>query len=319
MKSQHLKSVIANFFLYIFIMAIITMCATRSFGQSNKHLQVWRNHLLHKTTEPTRVPNLIVNKITPSETTSKAAEHYALGNPSNAQNTADSTNNYLIEKPQYVCSYNRSKGISNWVSWHSERQWLGPIQRQNYFHADLELPNYIPKTETYYYTNSGFDKGHLCPSADRTNNLATNYSTFAMTNIIPQAPNVNQHNWADLESYCRYLLFHGSELYIIAGQYGIGGIGNNNGIYTKLYNGKVTVPSNIWKVIIALPNGTNDLNRINQNTQIIAVNIPNQNSVGLIPWQNFKTSIDFIEANTGLNLLSNLRQSLQDSIESKIY
>src|SRR4051812_44677941 len=40
-----------------------------------------------------------------------------LGNPSGATHDPNQPKNYLIERPQYVLSYNRDRGIANWVSW----------------------------------------------------------------------------------------------------------------------------------------------------------------------------------------------------------
>jgi endonuclease G len=65
------------------------------------------------------------------------------------------------------------------------------------------------------YTGSGYDRGHIAPSADRTRNEADNSSTFLMTNMMPQVPEVNRGVWGDLEEYCRELVQQGKELYII--------------------------------------------------------------------------------------------------------
>jgi hypothetical protein len=51
------------------------------------------------------------------------------------------------------------------------------------------------------YAGAGFDRGHLCPSADRTSSAADNSATFLMSNMIPQAPNLNRNTWENLESY----------------------------------------------------------------------------------------------------------------------
>ena len=48
------------------------------------------------------------------------------------------------------------------------------------------------------YSGSGFDRGHNCPSADRTGSTADNTATFLMTNMMPQAPTNNQQTWAHL-------------------------------------------------------------------------------------------------------------------------
>lgn len=98
------------------------------------------------------------------------------GNPSNASQT--DPNNYLIEKPQYVLSYNRDKGIPNWVSWELNQSWLGEAPRSNNFRPDDTLPEGWYRVTPNDYTKSGFDKGHMVPSADRSNNPENNAATF---------------------------------------------------------------------------------------------------------------------------------------------
>lgn len=63
---------------------------------------------------------LLINScitVRPAATTTRypdlnRADNLALGNPSGAS-TGD-PNNYLISRPQYVLSYNNSRGIANW-------------------------------------------------------------------------------------------------------------------------------------------------------------------------------------------------------------
>jgi endonuclease G len=100
------------------------------------------------------------------------------------------------------------------------------------------------------------------------------------------------------------------------GNYGVGGAGSN-GTATTINGGHVTVPSNIWKVAVILPNGNNDTARVDANTRIISVNVPNLNNVNA-NWKLYRTSIDAIEAATGYDILSRLPVSLQNVIEAKV-
>ena len=146
---------------------------------------------------------------TPPPTTS---EHLTMGNPSNAVTNVLVPFNYLMEKPQYSMSYNRDRGESNWVSWHLSTSWLGSAPRQDDFRADTTLPAGWYQVQGTDYSGSGFDRGHMCPSADRTSTVANNSATFLMTNMVPQLPANNQGVWADLESYCRTLVSQGNEI-----------------------------------------------------------------------------------------------------------
>ncbi len=240
-----------------------------------------------------------------------------MGNPSNATTDVAMPGNYLMDKTYYSLSYNRDRGTPNWVSWHMNATDLGSTPRQDDYRADNTLPSGWYRVPSSGYSGSGFDRGHNCPSADRTSSVAANSATFLMTNMIPQAPNNNQQTWNNLEDYTRNLVAAGNEVYVISGVYGIGGTGSNGGVTNTINGGNVTVPSNIWKVIVVIPNGNNDLSRVTTSTRVIAVNTPNNNSVNS-NWKVYRTSVDAIETATGYDLLSNLPVSVQNSIEAVV-
>ena len=247
---------------------------------------------------------------------SPASEHLTLGNPSGA--TADETRpaNYLLSKPQFALGYHRDRGTPTWVSWHLSTAWLGTAARQDDFRPDADLPAGWYQVPTSGYTNSGFDRGHNCPSADRTRTVADNSATFLLTNIMPQAPRLNQQSWAALEEYCRTLVRQNHELYIVCGSYGRGGTGAN-GFATTLDQGRVTVPARCWKVVVVLPVGTNDARRVSAGTRVIAIDAPNDNGIGG-SWGQYRTSVDAIEAATGLDLLSAVAPAIQQPLEAGI-
>lgn len=244
-------------------------------------------------------------------------DNMALGNPSGATATISTPNNYLMTKPQYTLSYNNQRGIANWVSWHLNRAWMGSAPRQDDFRPDPALPGTFYAVSRSSYTGSGFDKGHNCPSADRTTDLDDNSATFLMTNMIPQAPNNNQRTWGNLEEWTREQVQRGQEVYVIMGAYGKGGTGLN-GLKTTLDNGRVTVPARVWKVLVILPEGSDDLQRIAAGkARIIAIDTPNDQSVSP-DWSRYRVSVDALEAATGLDLLSKLPVQVQTRLQAQV-
>jgi endonuclease G len=260
----------------------------------------------------------------------------ALGNPSNATTDPANKTNYLLKRtandkypgttfsPElYSMSYNSDTGCPNWVAWHLSSAWLGAAPRQNDFRGDPFLPTGFTKVAGTWYDSTGFDQGHMCPSEDRSTTNAENSATFYMDNMVPQAPNLNRKCWAQLEQYCRDLANQGNEMYIVAGPWGTGGTGSmgfDDAIPNSGTNAdKVKVPSHCWKVILVLPNGTNDLARIDNNTRTIGVWIPNdQTAANTTNWAQFRVSVDFIEQQTGYNFHRSVNDAIEAVIESRV-
>ncbi|MGV3761020.1 DNA/RNA non-specific endonuclease [Parapedobacter sp.] len=239
------------------------------------------------------------------------------GNPSNATHEIMDYANHLIDHHYFALSYNRDRGTPNWVSWHLDATNITEVvSRQDNFAAYIGLP------ESWYavlygsYTASGFDRGHNCPSADRTSSYAANAATFLMTNMIPQAPANNGGPWADLENHIREQVRNGHEAYVIMGSYGRGGKGSN-GEASTLAGGKVTVPARIWKAALFLRSGDDDLARVTTQTKVIAVDMPNTNDVA-DDWNAYRVSVDEIEQRTGYDLFTNLSEEIQFTLEEAI-
>lgn len=222
----------------------------------------------------------------------------------------------VITRSQFTLCYNGYKGHPDWVSWHLSPAWKGPAARCNCFTPDNKIPARYLDAKPQYYRGSGFDKGHLCPSEDRDGSDEDNRATFLMSNMAPQAPNLNRDVWEKLESYCRKLMAEGNELYIIAGAYGSGGIGAN-GRKEALEQG-LYVPSNFWKVIVVLPTGDNDRSRVDAATRVIAVDMPNRQDANNYQWSHYRVSVDELEQRTGYDLLNALPENIQAIIEARV-
>jgi endonuclease G len=225
--------------------------------------------------------------------------------------------NYLVDQKYYTESYNATKGEPNWVSWHLDAtNTTNASPRLDDFAGWSALPANWYMVVTSNYTNSGFDRGHNCPSADRTSSAGANAATFLMTNIIPQAPYNNEHTWANLENYLREQVVEGNEVYIIMGSYGTGGTGSK-GAANTINNGHINVPSNVWKVAVIIPAGNGDINRVTASTRVIAVNTPNINTTDS-DWTKYIVTVKDIELATGYTLLSNLPANVRTALEVKL-
>ena len=215
--------------------------------------------------------------------TAQANRNLHLGNPSDATADENSPDNYLLVKKQYTLSYNSSRGAPNWVSWTLQKSDIGKVGRQNNFHTELALPESFQRVTPADYARSGFDRGHMCNSKDRTRTAKDNRETFSMANMEPQTADLNQQVWKRLEDDSRKLALKGNTLYVLAGCYGnIGQIGKSN---------TVTVPKSCWKIVVVEgPNARN-----------IVVDIPNKKGISKDAWQKYATTLEDLEEKTGFH------------------
>lgn len=237
-----------------------------------------------------------------------ASRHLALGNPSGAAADPAQPTNFLIVRDQYALSYHRDRGIPNWVSWHLQAADLGDTPRYSGdFFTDTALPVGWYRVTHADYTGSGYDRGHMTPSADRTASVADNEATFILTNVLPQAPENNRGLWAQLEDDARELVREGNELYIISG--GSGQLG-------LLAGGRLAIPATVWKVILVLPAADgDDAARVTEQTRVIAVWVPNDATVAGRPWDAYATTARCVEERTGLDFFAPVEDGVEAAIE----
>lgn len=232
-----------------------------------------------------------------------------LGNPTFATTNIADENNYLMTKAQYSLAYNRSTATPRWVAWRLDSSWIGTAPRQDDYRPDPALPAAWYHVQDNDYSGSGYDRGHMCPSGDRTRSIPDNSATFLMTNFVPQLSANNQGPWEEFETYCRTLAGQGNEIYIVTGP--VGNIGT-------IAQGRVVVPQYTWKVVLILPNGSNDLSRVNRNTRAFGIVVPNFPPVNInAPWRNFRVTVDAVEILTGYNFFNAVPINTQGIIERR--
>lgn len=222
-----------------------------------------------------------------------------LGNPSGAAADSGNHTHYLIQRPQYAMDYNDTTRQANWVSWSFTSGDFKAGGRTDAYAADLSLPAGFTRIGSASF-GSGYDRGHMCPSADRSSSATDNVATFLMSNMIPQASANNQGVWNNFEMYCRTLASAGDEVLIICGP---GDFGT-----TTIGNG-MKIPGTVWKIALVAPSGTGSLDsRTSVSTRVLAIRTPNTSAAGS-SWQSYLTSPAQIEAGTGLVFFATLSTS----------
>jgi len=211
-----------------------------------------------------------------------------------------------------VLSYDAARRVPNWVSWELNRSWMGTVARQNDFRPDDTFPAGFPQAQLSDYLNSGWDRGHLCPSEDRTATVIDNQDTFYLTNMTPQADNVNGGPWAQFEAYARGLGGGGKEVFLEAG-----------GIYgaaaKTIGADQVSVPSSLFKLAVILDAPGQTAADVTSSTRVIALIMPNDATVArTADWHGFRVKAAEIESQTGLRLLSDVREPVRSQLEAQV-
>ncbi|MGZ5545382.1 MAG: DNA/RNA non-specific endonuclease, partial [Limisphaerales bacterium] len=234
-----------------------------------------------------------------------------LGNPSGATTDPNNHSHYLIQRTVEAIDYSDSNGEPNWSSWDLTAADIGSSGRSSSFFTDSTLPSGFYHVTSSDYTSSGYDRGHNCPSADRTDNTTDNDLVFYMSNIMPQAPDNNQGPWEALETYCRTLAQSGNELLIICGPSLFSG--------SRIQpSGKAAIPGYTWKIIVVVPSGSGSaISRINSSTRVITVKMPNVQGIRSVNWTNYNTTPNQIQADTGYTFFTALDPTLAATLRAK--
>jgi endonuclease G len=141
----------------------------------------------------------------------------------------------------YALGYSKDKKIPEWVSYHITKDEVNKrIDRSNDFRIDKDIPLEFQALLSDY-SGSGYDRGHMAPSAtvDFTRNSMS--ESFLLTNMTPQLPEFNRYGWKKLEDYVRDIVNDRGELVVITGSICYKP-------YTTIGNG-VTIPDYFYKII----------------------------------------------------------------------
>ena len=233
--------------------------------------------------------------------------HLALGAPQRAASSDD----HLMIKSQYALSYNRQRNVANWVSWNLDASYFGPIPRhKGKFITDSTLPPEFYKVVDRDYAGSGFDRGHMVRSEERTRTTEDNVATFLLPNVIPQRHDLNAGPWLRLEDYLQALSQkENKELYVTAG-----------GLFSarpETIGHGVAVPEACFKIVVVLDRGQG-LADVDKTTRVIAVIMPNVTGILDEPWGQYRTSVSDVEKRSGYTFFPLVPEPIRRALVTRV-
>lgn len=209
-----------------------------------------------------------------------------------------STTKVILNNKFYILSYNEKYEQAEWVAYElSKEQVVNAKFKRPYFIQDKRV---ITRSADWRnYKSSGYDKGHLCPAADREYSKAAYESTFLTSNISPQKHDFNSGIWNRLEEKTRYWAVKYDKLYVITA-----GVLQPK-LKTIGYE-KVAVPQFFYKIVLTKKNGK---------YAIIAFLMPNAKSNR--PLYDYVVSVDTLEQLTGIDFFPQFPDALENELEKR--
>jgi len=206
-----------------------------------------------------------------------------------------STTGQIVHHKGYSLSYSEAHEQAEWVAYELKKEHLSKNDfKRPYFEIDTAVKTGAASWRNY--KNSGYDKGHLCPAADRRYSKFAHDETFLTSNITPQNHQFNAGIWNSLEQQTRYWAKLYNGVFVVTG-----------GVLTEqmktIGSKNVSVSNQFYKIIL-------DYNK--DNPKVLCFLIKHEDSN--LPLYQFIVSVDTVEALTGIDFFP----ELDDIIETKL-
>ena len=207
------------------------------------------------------------------------------------------TYNAVVTHKYFTLSYSEPHEQAEWVAYELRKdQIIDNDFKRPYFVQDREVKS--GSADWRNYKNSGYDKGHLIPAADREFSKNAYHETFLTSNISPQDHDFNAGIWNRLEQKTRYWAKKYDGVYVVTGgvlKDGLNTIGDEN----------VSVPDVFYKNLVDISKGKH---------KAIAFLIPNKATNK--SFYDYVVSIDEVERQTGIDFFPKIPDSIEDKLEA---
>lgn len=196
-----------------------------------------------------------------------------------------------------------SNSVTNWKrSYWYDTEWNGDP-----FQEDTSIPAQY-RTTLAMYRGTGYNRGHLCPSADRLESKEANEQTFYLSNMQPQLYALNGGIWEVMENQVRTWnkTSFRDTLYVVKG----GTIDQSDQIKGYTSTG-LLIPKYFFMAILC---------KNKEGYKALAFWVEHQTTDhSTDPLINYVISIDQLERNTGIDFFCNLPDYIENQVEANTY
>ena len=210
-----------------------------------------------------------------------------------------STTGSVIAHNHYFLSYSEKHEQAEWVAYHLKKEHLSSNEfKRPYFEIDNKVKT--SSADWRNYKNSGYDRGHLCPAADRRFTYKAFEETFLTSNVTPQDHKFNSGIWNDLEQKVRYWAKMYDGVYVVTG-----GILSND--LKSIGYEAVSVPEYFYKIVF---------NKSDREPKMIAFLMEGKDSTKSL--KEFAVTVDQIEQLTGIDFFPSLEDDVEERLEASV-
>jgi endonuclease G len=208
----------------------------------------------------------------------------------------------LLQNQAYAAGWVDRLRCSAWVAYRvgGIAPRLRSPPRPDRFVVDRRLSTPVKPDD---YLRTGYDRGHLAPNLaiGRWFGPEAQRETFLMSNVVPQAPELNGGLWRELESRIAYSYpARLEQVWVLCGPL-------FDAEPRRLAQSGVALPSGFYLIVVDVSNG-----RI----RALALILPQERSKDAT-LETALTSIDAIELQSGLDFLPQLEDQDEQAIESR--
>lgn len=209
----------------------------------------------------------------------------------------------LIEHPGHMLVYSEAHEQPKWTAHIAATDLVtGNLARIDTFLMDPRITTGSSTVEDYW--NSGFDRGHLVPSADMRWSQEALAATYLYSNISPQRPEFNRGSWSELEDWVRRTVRYGNErVFVVTGPVLKDGLPR---VDNPGHKNEVSIPELFFKVVADLDG---------PDKKMIAFVM--RNGVNDHPVISYAVPTDSVEKLTGLDLFPALDDATENALEAQ--